>query len=109
MKPLDLKEWAESLYAGPDAEAASYASEILDLIACGERLAVLEDLAKELEHAAPGHKEEWRALEWLSDRQHLLVELEDTLKTNGFEGDADDALAALLNKLATLEEQVSVL
>lgn len=102
MRPLTLKEFAQQLRA----EGNEFADEILDLLDVEEEVAEpYGELCSDLEHYAPEHRgNPNKALEWLGDRSNLLKEIEDQLKDDGRDGDADDVIKEMLGTLAEAEE-----
>lgn len=94
MKPLNLREYAEALALGPDRE---FAQEILDNLDFYE-VSEFEELCDDLQHISEKEFKEHsprKQVERIGDRLQLLDEIKDTLDSNGFKGDADDAVRDL--------------
>jgi hypothetical protein len=112
MRPANLQEFGELLYAQGKGQEADFGAEICDMIAndMGEEYA---DLCNDLDDCLPKESlfigKPAKAIEWLGDRVNLLVELEDTLEKNGYEGDADDALDRLISDLSELDAAKKIL
>lgn len=110
MKPLDLKEFAESLILSGQAE---YGREILDLIDLEDQAGIFDETKKELNRIAgtdyPAN-ELWRAVEFLSDRNAALTEIEKKLTEAGYKKteklDASDLVTDLLAEMETLKASI---
>lgn len=113
MPPLDLEEWAQSLYAGSDPVAAEFAREVLELMA-SDVSEPYRELCESLEHAAPskGMKAE-KALEWLTGEAQALGEIRDLLdKANARTSDPPDVtqdVQTLLDRVEELETELAAL
>lgn len=109
MKPLDLKEFAESLILSGQAE---YGREILDLIDLEDQAGIFDETKKELNKAASSDysdKDLWRAVEFLSDRNDILTEIEKKLTEAGYKTeklDASDLVTDLLAEMETLKASI---
>lgn len=81
MKPLDLKEWAESLICAGDH--VDYAREVLDLLDLEQRCEYLEGVAEDLTRPDVLKRyagEEHKAADFLIDRHNLLDELAEQVE-----------------------------
>lgn len=110
MEPLNLREFAENLIVSGQAE---YGREILDLLHCEEQYETLSEIGCELNRIAgtdyPAN-ELWRAVEFLSDRNDILTEIEKKLTEAGCKKtkklDASDLVTDLLAEMETLKASI---
>lgn len=102
MTPMNLKEFAESLRLGDNAE---YGLEILDLLEHGEGCTEAA-LLEELDEATPEGLTSFKAIEWLLEQRHILDKIGEDLKDCGYyvEGkDTDDTVLDLMCRLDDCE------
>lgn len=104
IKPLDAKEWLEQQrLAGCD-----FADELLILWDSQEEAEENESWLEEIEGFV--HPMERRDLaDWIGDKLGLLDTLAYTLKTQGYEGDADDAIKDVLYDLKIARDAIEIL
>ena len=101
MKPLNLREFAESLLLGQHRE---FAIEILDNLDFRENSnfeELCEDITRHSEKEFKYH-EPIRQIDRIRDRLNLLDEIKDSLDKNGFSGDPDDEIGRLIETSVTL-------
>lgn len=110
MEPLNLREFAENLIVSGQAE---YGREILDLIDLEDQADIFDETKKELNKAASSDysdKDIWRAVEFLSDRNDILTEIEKKLTEAGYKKteklDASDLVSDLLVELDAARERL---
>lgn len=111
MTPLDLHEFAESLYM----EGNPFAAEILELLILREDMeGTYLYLTGELDRIAPDDLKPGktklssedryaRILERLTDRVDVLDAIEETLRSHDRTGDADDEVKEILDTLSDAE------
>jgi hypothetical protein len=108
MRPLDLKEFAEDMRRKGDIRDTDFADEILALLDIEADVAEpYSDLCFDIENYAKdfsNRDDAPKALEWLGDRSNMLAEIEKHLAEAGHEGDADDAVKAVLRDLEEARE-----
>jgi len=103
MKPLNLKEFAESLLLGQYRE---FAIEILDNLQFVEEanyLELCEDITRHSEKEFKEH-EPIRQIDRIGDRLNQFGEIKDNLDQHGFKGDPDDEVLRLIEQHCQIEE-----
>jgi len=84
MKPLDIKEWAESLLLG---EHGDYAKEVLELIDIGDCYDEQNDWIEEVTKTVPDDVMDrggQKTLEWVADQLSMLNNIEKRLEKSFF-------------------------
>lgn len=119
MRPLDLEEFAQSLYVGQDRDKADFGDAILCLLATewmGDSYREFVNEMEKLNDKKFEDAENWRHLEIFENQKSALDEIETSLKAAEFEGDipamVDEALANLLEcqaELISLREELAEL
>jgi hypothetical protein len=108
MRPLDLKEFAEDMRRKGDIRDADLADEILALLDIEADVAEpYSELCLDISFLVPKELEDKpaKSVEWLGDRSNMLKEIEKHLAEAGHEGDADDAVKAVIGELAAWRER----
>lgn len=111
MKPLDLREYAETLRVSGTGDESEFGREILEYMDFAET-AEHEELCEDLQHYCPSdlHEKPRKMAEWLGDRHHLLIEIEKIFEEHAerfqmagisLEQDPDDIVKALCGLLPT--------
>lgn len=110
MEPLNLREFAENLIVSGQAE---YGREILDLIDLEAQADIFKEIKEKLNGAASSgysDKDIWMAVEFLSDRNAALTEIEKKLTEAGYKKtkklDASDLVSDLLVELDAARERL---
>lgn len=101
MKPLNLKEFAESLMLGQHREFAIEILENLDFVENSNFEELCEDITRHSEKEFKEH-DPIRQIDRIGDRLNLLDEIKDSLDKNGFSGDPDDEIGRLIETSVTL-------
>lgn len=107
MKPLDLKEFAESMLLGQHGD---FAREILELITISdcydEQNEWIEDMVQHVP-ADVTEKGDQKSLEWIADRLAILEKVEERLDKagfTGFDGSITENIDDLCNDYEAAEE-----
>lgn len=95
MKPLNLREYAESLALTDNREFALEILENLDFVETANFEELCENLTLYSEKEFKNH-DPIKQIERIGDRLDLLDEIKDTLDSNGFKSDADDVVKQLV-------------
>lgn len=89
MKPLNLREFAQSLLCGDHREFAIEIIENLDFVETSQHDELCEDIARHSEKEFKGHSP-IRQIDRIGDRLNQFGEVRDIFDSNGFKGDPDD-------------------
>lgn len=89
MKPLNLREFAQSLLCGDHREFAIEIIENLDFVETSQHDELCEDIARHSEKEFKGHSP-IRQIDRIGDRLNQFDEVRDIFDSNGFKGDPDD-------------------
>lgn len=95
MKPLNLREYAQSLLCGDYREFAFEIIENLDFVETSQHDELCEDIARHSEKEFQGHSP-IRQIDRIGDRLNQFDEILDTLNANKLNGDPDDVVRDLV-------------
>lgn len=118
MQPLDVREWLQGLSLSSDTKAADFALEALEHVENEARLDLLEDMASDLEKAAPDQYKEKpdKALEWIIGQEPLLCEIGEALDDakgivdlKNFVGSPASAVSYLISLVEDLQTELDIL
>jgi len=95
MKPLNLREFAQSLLCGDNREFAFEIIDNLDFVETSNFEQLCEDITHHSEKEFKGH-DPIRQIDRIGDRLNVLDEIKDTFDKAGMKDDPDDVATRLV-------------